>query len=409
MFSYAREGDLSIRFYGPQRAVLSRRSGARIGLNSQVALFLWEVFEAIGVKGMQSLTEDDEPAPAALRPAVSLLRTLIRRLDAIDKPVPSGDLKLNGLNIFSLKHRTPIFCLLEITYRCNLRCDHCYVLHKISEASPLEMSSDTVVEVLESLTKIGCLNVTLSGGESTLHRDHRRILREAKDRHLYTIFKTNGMTMTRRNAEAYAEDPGHETHLSLYGSDAQAHETITLRPGSFEKVLRGMRELARAGVESVINVLCWKGNVDQMDEMDRLIKDMGHVPRYSDIIHGRLNRDRRPLDYKMSPLQRRQLVDQGYLTPFKPAPCTAGAMKFKVAPDGGVYVCELLPKACGSVAEAPLEEIWHGPAFSRFGQKVIQLSQWVPRKERPYVTDPPNSCPGLNLLNTGRIIGRTTI
>ncbi|MDI6891160.1 MAG: hypothetical protein QMC83_09550 [Thermodesulfovibrionales bacterium] len=54
----------------------------------------------------------------------------------------------------------PLYTLIELTHRCNLRCCHCYLP---SKNSPDELSAGQFKEVLDQMADAGTLFITFSG------------------------------------------------------------------------------------------------------------------------------------------------------------------------------------------------------------------------------------------------------
>src|SRR5207249_773565 len=71
----------------------------------------------------------------------------------------------------------PLHVLLELTYRCNVRCVHCYLA-----GDEREMTLDELTPVLDDLAAAGCLILTLSGGEPLLRRDFFDVAEAARAR-----------------------------------------------------------------------------------------------------------------------------------------------------------------------------------------------------------------------------------
>jgi len=262
-----------------------------------------------------------------------------------------------------------------------------------------------MLQLIESLVGMGCINIGISGGEPTLHRGWLRVLRAAKDAHLYTTLKTNATTFTTERAKAYGEDPAHETHVSLYGSNAATHDEFTAVPGSLVKTLKGMRELANAGVRCKVNCTVWKGNTAQLDDISRLVNDCGGYVVFDDIIHGRLNGDFTPIELNISGKERLRLTEAGFLRPFVPSACGAGKIKVKIDAEGNVSTCELLPQNFGNAFSTPLEKVWRDQGLTAFGDRVVKLS--VLSNDSGSKTGgcsgasgcKTRTCPGLNFLN----------
>ena len=66
----------------------------------------------------------------------------------------------------------PIAVHLDVTYRCNERCVHCYLDHDDHG----EMTTAEIKDTLDQLADAGVFFLTFSGGEVFLRRDFFEIL-----------------------------------------------------------------------------------------------------------------------------------------------------------------------------------------------------------------------------------------
>lgn len=395
----------SLRFYGEKVAILGRRDGARVAISGKMAQAFHRLVSKTHFGELVRFAQQGAPSADVLKPVYEVVRNPFERLEAEVGPTKEKDLDLPGFVGYSFRNRIPVNCLFEMTYRCNLRCEHCYVLHLVSEPEPQHMEYDLVHRVLGELAHIGTLNLTLSGGESLLHPRWPDIIKRAKDLHMHVAFKTNGLMMNRRRAEIYARDPAHSLHYSLYGSTAEVHDQMAALSGAFKRTMDSLELLSELGIQVTVIILITKFNAHQLEEMIELCEKLGHHPSHTDLISGRLNGDRTPRDFKISAETRQDFVDRGFLKPFKPAACTAGSFKIKIAPNADLFTCEFVPTPLGNLADRSLNDIFYGDQFKDFGNNIIAMSKVVPPGKRLKV----NSCPGLNLLNTGDYIGVTEV
>ena len=77
---------------------------------------------------------------------------------------------LADMNQKALALGIPISVQLDITYRCNERCVHCYLDHDDHG----EMTTAEIKGVLDQLAEAGVFFLTFSGGEVFLRRDLRQ-------------------------------------------------------------------------------------------------------------------------------------------------------------------------------------------------------------------------------------------
>jgi len=94
----------------------------------------------------------------------------------------------------ALEHGVPLNAHLDLTYRCNERCEHCYLDH----SDRGELTSDEAFSILDQLAAAGVLFLTISGGEIFLRRDLFEILEHARDSAFCVRLKSNGVMIGPR-------------------------------------------------------------------------------------------------------------------------------------------------------------------------------------------------------------------
>ncbi len=76
----------------------------------------------------------------------------------------------------ALKLGIPLSVQLDLTYRCNERCIHCYLDHEDHG----EMTTTEIKSLLDQFAEAGVFFLTLSGGEILLRKDFFEILEYAR-------------------------------------------------------------------------------------------------------------------------------------------------------------------------------------------------------------------------------------
>jgi MoaA/NifB/PqqE/SkfB family radical SAM enzyme len=394
--------NLLFRFYEGDVTVLSRRDGRRAIQRGGRARALRQLAEQLSPEELLALPGLSLENPREERVA-QVLAEALDQLERAPVPTPFTALlrQVPEFHQAAQRERIPLFAMLELTYHCNLRCRHCFLLDRVDERSPAQATQADVETLLRALAAEGCLDVTLTGGEASLHPHYRELVSLAKSLHFQVTLMTNATTFTAARAAAYASDPAHSTHCSLYGATADVHDAFTNRPGSFARTVEGLRNLAAAGIECLVQGLVWRGNVAQVRQMGQLVSDLGHDATFSDIIYGRLNGDRAPLNLRVSREEHLRLVKEGSVRGFDPEPCGAGSIKVRVEPTGRIAPCELVPGR-DNVFVMPFETVWRHPTMAGWSRQLIRLSEPVQENGRPL-----RACPAMNQLNTGRVEGRT--
>ena len=145
------------------------------------------------------------------------------------------------------KHHFMPSVFLELTYRCNLKCVHCYNPKDISE---LEIPLEEAKKIIDDAYDLGCLTVTVSGGEATTHSRFIELARYVRSRHMALEVFTNGQRLANDEAlydELVSIYP-HQIGLSLYSMTREKHDAVTAVPGSYDNTVNVIKRLREDGI-----------------------------------------------------------------------------------------------------------------------------------------------------------------
>lgn len=151
------------------------------------------------------------------------------------------------------RERRLLTVCLELTYRCNEKCIHCYVDDR--ESGGGELSFSDYRTLLDDIRELGCMGVLLTGGEPTLHRDFFEIAFYAKRIGLMVDIYTNGLYVDDGMMDRLISLRPNSISFSFYGGKAEDHDAVTGVPGSFEKSLRTMMTCKCAGIDTFIKTV----------------------------------------------------------------------------------------------------------------------------------------------------------
>lgn len=126
---------------------------------------------------------------------------------------------------------------LEVTSRCDLRCDHCSVR---SWGRPVpDPEYDVLAGLLAGFRDQGGRYVTLSGGEPGLRPDLAGLITDATALGLDVTLFTNGLAATSEVLEQLEAARGRMA-VSVDGPSAQLHEALR-GPGTFDVALSSLK------------------------------------------------------------------------------------------------------------------------------------------------------------------------
>ena len=165
----------------------------------------------------------------------------------------------------------PLSVQLDLTYRCNERCVHCYLDHEDHG----EMTTAEIMGLLDQLAAAGVFFLNVSGGEIFMRPDLFTIIEHARKLQFSVKLKTNGVMIREKKAQRIAELGIEAVQISLYSHDAATHDEITKLPGSFKRTIEGAQFLRDAGVKVIFANVLMSQNADHYKQVQALAHDMG--------------------------------------------------------------------------------------------------------------------------------------
>ncbi|MGB8030136.1 MAG: radical SAM protein [Terracidiphilus sp.] len=277
---------------------------------------------------------------------------------------------LEEMNQKATAQGIPLSAHLDITWRCNERCVHCYLDHEGKD----EMSTAEIKDVIRQLAECGTFFLSISGGEPLLRRDCFEILEYARELRFNVKLKTNAVMIGAKEAARLKLLGIEQVQISIYSHRPEIHDAITKLPGSLRRSLEAIRHLKAQGLKvSITNVLL-RQNVADAKAMHQLAQEMGVQFVIDPTITPKLNGDRSILNLGVSSKELEEVFrteefvgDVGeYCAPISTVDdnvldgtsCSAGHTLAYISPSGDVFPCVQFPMPCGSLRQKTFREIW---------------------------------------------------
>ncbi|MCK4859407.1 MAG: radical SAM protein [Candidatus Omnitrophica bacterium] len=173
--------------------------------------------------------------------------------------------------------RLPMEGSIDLTYRCNNNCRHCWLrIPPNAEQKKEELSFEQIKHIVDETRKMGCRRWSISGGEPMLRSDFSKIFDYISGNSISYSLNTNGTLITPKIAQLLKRKG--TKMVVLYGATAEIHDHITRNPGSFEAAIRGFRYLKEAGAGFIVQLIPMKDNYHQFQNMISLAKSLS--PHY---------------------------------------------------------------------------------------------------------------------------------
>lgn len=253
--------------------------------------------------------------------------------------------------------RVPLSGSIELTYRCNLRCQHCYVSHgHTGIPGKEELSFPEIRNVFDQIVAQDCLWLLITGGEPLMRRDFLDIYIYAKRVGLLITLFTNGTMITPKIADFLAEYRPFNLEITLYGRTQETYERVTGNPGSHARCMRGIELLMERGVPLRLKTMVMTLNKHELWDMKDFARSLDVEFRYDPLINAGANGSGKPLSLRISPEEILQfdLHDPGRVEKMKQFQdnqskinrderflyvCSAGIYSFHIDPYGQLSVC----------------------------------------------------------------------
>ncbi len=165
---------------------------------------------------------------------------------------------------------------IEITGKCAMNCQHCS--SSCTENNDATLSYECVLQILEDARLLGTKTIEISGGEPLLHPRILDIIREAK-RHFEVRLYTSGFLgdagLPKPLISKMASLGLDRIIFNLQGAASDAHERITMTPGSFESVLAGIRHAKAAGLWTGVHFVPMVPNFRELNAVAQLCSRLG--------------------------------------------------------------------------------------------------------------------------------------
>jgi radical SAM protein with 4Fe4S-binding SPASM domain len=273
----------------------------------------------------------------------------------------------------------PLNAHLDLTWRCNAGCGHCYLDHGVGG----DMTTAEIRDMLGQLAAAGTLFLTISGGEIMLRKDIFEIVACARSLMFDVRLKTNGILIGEAEAERFAALGVREVDISIYSGQPEVHDGVTRVPGSLERSLDALRRLKRHGVRAEMRGVIMRGRENDYHGVQALAAELGIRARFDATITPRMDGGLEPVaSFQVSHETLKGVfrdpalvadVGEFCAPPAAPDddalngyPCSAGHSGCYISPQGDVTPCVQFPLVCGNLRRNSFAEIWRNSSeFAR--------------------------------------------
>jgi len=272
----------------------------------------------------------------------------------------------------AVSERIPLAGEIELTFRCNLKCAHCYVVYELKKK---EMTYKEICHILDEITEAGCLWFLITGGEPLVRDDFLDIYTYAKKKGLIITLFTNGTLITPQIADYLRDWPPFAVEITLYGITKQTYERVTGVPGSFDHCMEGIHLLLERNIPLKLKTMVMTLNQNELWDIKKYAEDLGVQFTFDPILTPKIDGSKEPCRLRIPPEEvvKLDLADEGRLKEWKefcqelwgPAKsdklfvCGAGQTSFHINPYGQLAICGMSRNPSYDLRQGSFQDGWY--------------------------------------------------
>ncbi|MCK5916798.1 MAG: radical SAM protein [Cocleimonas sp.] len=280
---------------------------------------------------------------------------------------------------------------INLTQRCNLACQHCYLdATTLRDKDDSELSTEEVCHLLDDIAVMdhGSL-IVLTGGEPLVRRDIEEIIAYGASKQMAMVLGTNGALLTKQRVKTLQQAGLMGAGISLDSLNPDFHDQFRGQKGSWQKTMNGIENCRQAGLSFQLHFSITDGNVDELEDMVEFSRAIearvlnifflvctGRGESFSNI--SPLRYERALLDIIKAQEANPDLIIRPRCAPhykrvaYQISPdsqlnkisgregdgCIAGIHYARITHDGKVTACPYIDNSVGSIRDDSFRQIW---------------------------------------------------
>ena len=287
------------------------------------------------------------------------------------------------------KNHIPVSGTFELTPRCNLECEMCYIRMSAAEEAAIgsELTADEWLALGKTAADAGMVYLLLTGGEPLIRPDFERIYSGLAELGIILTLNTNGTLMNEKIVRCLEKHPPEKVNVTLYGASSDTYRKVCRSADGYDATIRGIQLLKEAKIPVCINTTYTHHNAADMERIVSFAKENSVPIRMTSYLFPPLRCGRKsntgcfllPEEYgrlgaafdlitmdserkrrRAEILARIQSLSDIPCGEGKAASCMAGRSALWVTWNGQLLPCGMLPDLGTSLREKDFAQIWAG-------------------------------------------------
>ncbi len=294
---------------------------------------------------------------------------------------------------------------INLTRRCNLACEHCYMDAEARlEGGEGELSTEEVKSLLDEIaSRSNETMVVLTGGEPLIRKDIEVLVNHGSQLGLSVVIGTNGVLLDETRVKSLKAAGAMGVGISLDSLDPAHHDGFRGCRGSWEKTLNGMELCRQNDLPFQVHFSVTEKNAHEVPSMIDFTKASGaHVlnifflvctgrgesmsditpHRYEQVLQQLIEAQEQTEDliirarcaphYKRVAYQHNPASTLTRAEGYEGGGCLAGLHYCRITPEGAVTACPYIPDEDGNIRKESFWQIWdNAPTFKRLRNPTL--------------------------------------
>ena len=288
----------------------------------------------------------------------------------------------------------PIIISWNLTKRCNLKCDHCYLDASELEGGSNELTTSEALSIIDDISNLspGAMLI-LTGGEPLLRDDFFQLAKHASDSGLSVVVGTNGTLLTEPTVKRLKDSGIQGAGISLDSLSTTTHDKFRGMQGAWDSTRNGIDNLKKYDIDFQVQFSVTKQNFQEVEDVVKFAYESGAKATNIFFLvctgRGQEMTDIPPDQYEktlslLADLDKEytgKMMVRGRCAPHflrivqqrdpdssimkgATSGCIAGSHYFRITPDGDLTPCPYMPTVAGNLRKESLSQIWNNsPIF----------------------------------------------
>ncbi len=277
----------------------------------------------------------------------------------------------------------------NLTKRCNLNCDHCYLDADFRGGVRTdELSTEECFRVIDQIAEVNPnAFLILTGGEPLLRPDIYEIVRYAANKKFMVVLGTNGTMINHTVAKKIKESGAHGVGISIDSMDAIKHNKFRGVDQAWENSTKAFEILNEVGVDFLIQMSVSEMNYKEIPDVVAYAESIGAIAfnlyflvctgrgqgntdisneAYEDALKTLYKlqmeyKGRLMINSKCAPQYKRVVYENDPESVYQrtySGGCPAGTHYGRISPEGDLTPCPFIAESVGNLKESSFKDLW---------------------------------------------------